>query len=118
MQSIWAFDREGRRLVSSTVVPVPRTLNNADRDYFQAQVPADAGTYIGDIVQARVGTLHFFVVSGRCTERPDGSFNGVIGITVLPDHFRQFYARLANGVADSFGLIRAAGSFPPRHPPL
>jgi two-component system NtrC family sensor kinase len=116
MQSIWAFDREGRPLVSSTVVPVPRTLNNADRDYFQAQVPADAGTYIGDIVQARVGTLHFFVVSGRRTERPDGSFNGVIGITVLPDHFRQFYARLANGVADSFGLIRADGSFLARYP--
>ncbi|HEX2555863.1 MAG TPA: ATP-binding protein [Microvirga sp.] len=116
MQSIWAFDRDGRPLVSSTILPVPRDLNNADRDYFRAQVPADAGTYIGDIVQARVGTLHFFVVSGRRTERPDGSFDGVIGITVLPDHFRQFYARLANGVADSFGLIRADGAFLARYP--
>ena len=116
MQSIWAFDRDGHPLVSSTVQPVPRNLDNSDRDYFRAQLPADAGTYIGDIVQARVGTLHFFVVSGRRTARPDGSFNGVIGITVLPDHFRQFYARLANGVADSFGLIRADGSFLARYP--
>ncbi len=116
MQSIWAFDAMGRPLVSSTILPVPRDLINADRDYFRAQVPADVGTYIGDVVEARVGTLRFFVVSGRRPEKPDGSFNGVIGVTVLPEHFRAFYGRLANGVADSFGLIRADGAFLARYP--
>ncbi len=116
MQSIWAFDRGGRPLVSSTVLPVPRDLDNSDRDYFRAQLDPATGTFIGDIVQARVGSLRFFVVSGRRTERPDGSFNGVIGITVLPDHFREFYARLSRGVADSFGLIRADGAFLARYP--
>jgi two-component system, NtrC family, sensor kinase len=94
MQSIWAFDRLGRPLVSSTIYPVPQDLNNADRDYFRAQIEANR-TFIGDIVQARVGSLRFFVISGRRTERPDGQFNGVIGITVLPDHFRDFYGRLS-----------------------
>jgi two-component system NtrC family sensor kinase len=106
MQSIWAFDRDGRPLVSSTIpagAPGPEQLR---RDYFRAHVTADAGTFIGDIVQARVGSARFFVVSGRRPERPDGSFNGVIGITVLPEHFREFYGRLARGVADSFGLLR------------
>ena len=116
MQSIWAFDREGRPLVSSTVVPVPPTLNNADRDYFRAQAERDAGTFIGDIVQARVGSWRFFVVSGRRPERPEGGFNGVIAISVLPDHFREFYGRLSRGVADSFGLIRADGAFLARYP--
>src|SRR4051812_30418500 len=88
MQSIWAFDREGRPLVSSTVLPVPPTLNNADRDYFQAQVARDAGTFIGDIVQARVGSWRFFVVSGRRAEPAQGVFNGVVAVSVLPDHFR------------------------------
>ena len=116
MQSIWAFDREGRPLVSSTVVPVPPTLNNADRDYFRAQVERDAGTFIGDIVQARIGSWRFFVVSGRRPERPEGGFNGIIAISVLPDHFREFYGRLSRGVADSFGLIRADGAFLARYP--
>jgi two-component system NtrC family sensor kinase len=121
MQAIWAFDRTGRPLVASTVLPVPRDLNNADRDYFRAQAARDAGTYIGDLVQARVGTLRFFVVSGRRPPGADGSFDGVVGITVLPEHFREFYARLAGpgpagGVADSFGLIRADGAFLARYP--
>ena len=43
IQSIWAFDGNRRPLVSSTVLPVPRELNNSDRDYFRAQVENDAG---------------------------------------------------------------------------
>jgi|1186.fasta_scaffold10068_1 two-component system, NtrC family, sensor kinase len=116
MQSIWAFDREGRPLLSSTVLSVPPTLNNADRDYFRAQVERDAGTFIGDIVQARVGSFRFFVISGRRPERPEGGFNGVIAVSVVPEHFREFYGRLARGVADSFGLIRADGAFLARYP--
>jgi two-component system, NtrC family, sensor kinase len=116
MQSIWAFDREGRPLLSSTVLSVPPTLNNADRDYFRAQVERDAGTFIGDIVQARVGSFRFFVISGRRPERPEGGFNGVIAVSVVPEHFREFYGRLSRGVADSFGLIRADGAFLARYP--
>lgn len=116
MQSIWAFARDGRPLVSSTIYPVPQTLNNADRDYFRAQLKSGAETFIGEIVEARVGTLRFFVVSGRRPETPDGGFNGVIGVTVLPEHFRQFYSRLSRGVADSFGLIRSDGAFLARYP--
>ena len=116
IQAIWAFNGEGRPLVASTVLPVPRDLNNADRDYFRAHAERDAGTFIGDIIQARIGTYRFFVVSGRRPVRPDGGFDGVVGVTVLPEHFREFYGRLARGVADSFGLIRADGAFLARYP--
>src|SRR5215217_1757018 len=118
MQSIWAFDHEGRPLVSSTVVPVPPTLNNADRDYFRAQVDRDAGIFIGDIIQARVGSFRFFVISGRRPERPEGGFNGVIAVSVVPEDFREFYGRLSRGVGDSFGLIRADGAFLARYPTM
>jgi two-component system NtrC family sensor kinase len=118
IQSIWAFGRDGRALVSSTVLPVPRDLNNADRDYFRAQAERDVGTFIGDMVQARVGDFRFFVVSGRRAEAAEGPFNGVIAVAVLPEHFRAFYGRLARGVADSFGLIRADGAFLARYPSL
>lgn len=116
MEAVWAFDRDGRPLVSSTVVPVPTGLNNSDRDYFRGQAEADSGTYIGDVVQARIGSKRFFVVSGRRTEASAGDFNGVVAFTVVPEHFREFYARLARGVADSFGLIRADGAFLARFP--
>ena len=51
-------------------------------------------------------------------QRLNGGFNGVIGITVLPDHFREFYGRLSRGVANSFGLIRADGIFLARYPAI
>ena len=116
VESIWAFDRFGRPLVTSTLVPVPANLNNSDRDYFRAHEGRSAGTFIGDVVQAKVGNLRFFVVSGRRPVGPDGAFNGVIGITVLPERVRDFYARLSGGLADFFGLIKDNGVFLARYP--
>ncbi|MGY2050092.1 ATP-binding protein [Methylobacterium sp. JK268] len=116
IQAIWAFDAAGHPLVSSTVRPVPRDLDNTDRDYFLAQRQDGAASFIGGILRAKVGGMRFFVVSARRPDRRDGGFDGVVAISVLPDHFRQFYARLARGVADSFGLIRADGAILARHP--
>jgi two-component system NtrC family sensor kinase len=116
IQAIWAFDAAGHPLVASTVTPVPVGLDNSDRDYFRAQIARDAGNFIGDVVQAKVGQFRFFVVSARRPERSDGAFNGVVAISVLPERLREFYARLARGVADSFGLIRSDGTFLARFP--
>jgi two-component system, NtrC family, sensor kinase len=115
IESIWAFDRAGRPLVSSTILPVPRDLDNSDRSYFRAQRDADYGTYIGEVVRARVGSLRFFVVSGRRTGEPAGRFNGVIGVTVMPEHFGEFYRKLSRG-HDSFTLTRSDGTFLARFP--
>ncbi len=108
IESIWAFDKNGRPLVSSTVLPVPRNLDNSDRGYFRAHAEVDAGIYIGEVVRARVGSLRFFVVSGRRGSERPGRFEGVIGVTVLPEHFVEFYRKLSRG-RDSFGLARADG---------
>ena len=115
IESIWAFDRDGHPLISSTILPVPRDLNNSDRSYFSAQKDADYGTYIGEVVRARVGSLRFFVVSGRRHGEPAGRFNGVIGVTVMPEHFIEFYRKLTRG-RDSFALVRADGTFLARFP--
>ena len=117
IEAIWMFDRSGRPLVSSTIHPLPQGLNNADRDYFKAQVAQDAGTYIGDVLTARIGGQVFFVVSRR---RPDagGAFNGVVAVTVPPKSLHDFYTQIAQGTALSAGLIRADGTFLARFPVL
>lgn len=117
IESIWVFDRDGRPLVSSTIFPVPGDLNNSDRDYFAAQVNGEAGTFIGKMITARVGGARFFVVSQRRTSS-DGAFNGVIAVSVSPEHFQNFYTRVAKGIADSLGMIRADGEFLARYPSL
>ncbi|WP_243368140.1 hybrid sensor histidine kinase/response regulator [Microvirga solisilvae] len=115
IEAIWAFDRDGRPLVSSTIFPVPPDLNNSDRDYFAAHVNGDAGTFIGKIITAKIGGFQFFVVSQR-RPSPDGAFNGVIAISVRPEHFQSFYFRVAQGFADSLGMIRTDGEFLARYP--
>lgn len=115
IEAIWVFDRDGRPLVSSTIYPVPFNLNNSDRDYFQAHVGKDSGTFIGKTITARIGGARFFVVSQR-RPSPDGAFNGIVAISVRPEHFQDFYVRISRGVADSIGLIRADGEFLARYP--
>ncbi len=117
IESIWAFDRDGYPLVSSTILPVPRNLNNSDRSYFRAQLDPAAETFVSEVVRARVGSLRFFVVSGRRMSEQAGRFNGVIGVTMMPDHFSEFYRKISRG-RDVFGLLRADGSFLARFPDI
>ena len=116
IESIWAFDRDGHPLVSSTILPVPRQLNNSDRSYFRAHTEAaGSGTYVSEVMRARVGAMRFFVVSGRRTGGELGRFDGVIGVTIAPGHFSEFYSKLARG-DDVFALVRADGAVLARWP--
>ena len=119
IESIWAFDSEGRPLVSSAVFPVPRTLSSAQRGYFLAQMANDHGTYVGEVTRAPapLGLRRFFMVSGRRLGPQVGRFDGVIGATVTPEHFLEFYRKLSRG-RDAFALVRAEGSVLARFPEL
>jgi two-component system NtrC family sensor kinase len=119
LQGIVILDRNGNPLVSSNVVPVPKNLNLADRDYFQAQLRRNAGTYVSAIHTPRMPGIntHFFSVSQR---RPTvgGVFNGIISIAVLPSYFEGFYARMSHDETSYFALARADGGFLARYPLL
>ena len=115
MESIWAFDKDGHPLVSSTIYPVPQSLNNSDRSYFAAQKNGDRGTFLGEVMKARVGSAWFFVVSSRRRSEVPGVFNGVVAITLQPAHFIEFYQKLSRG-RDSFALVRADGTLLARYP--
>lgn len=115
IEAIWVFDREGRPLISSTIYPVPRDLNNSERSYFAAQKDFSTETYISEVIRAKIGTLSFFVVSGRRQNNDARAFNGIIAVTVMPGHFSEFYGKLSRG-HDAFGLVRADGPVLARYP--
>ncbi|MET0675234.1 MAG: ATP-binding protein [Bradyrhizobium sp.] len=118
MKSVWVFDTQGRAVVNSLIYPAP-DVNFADRDYFQAHINANAGTFISAtlIPRAPYQGASFFGVSRR---RPsaDGSFTGVTQASLLPEYFESFYARLGRDAGSYFALRRADGSTLARFPSL
>ena len=115
VQSIWGFGRDGTALVSSTVLPVFRTLNNSDREYFRALRDGGGPLYVDKNVRAKVGDFTFFVVS-RPRARQNNEFNGIVALTLPPTSLDQFYERLAHGTAMAAGLLRSDGSVLARYP--
>jgi two-component system NtrC family sensor kinase len=118
MKSVWVFDAQGRAVVNSLIYPAPE-LNFADRDYFQAHIGTDIGTFIGAALTPRAPYQgsNFFGVSRR---RPsaDEVFTGVVQSSLLPEYFESFYARIGRDAGSYFALRRADGSTLARFPPL
>ncbi|HEX5508543.1 MAG TPA: ATP-binding protein [Pseudolabrys sp.] len=117
LRGIAIISRDGHALVTSNSFPVPKDTTFADRDYFQAQKDKIAGTYISDIHHPRMGGLdaYFFTLSHRRT-LPDGTFDGVISVAVLPTYFEKFYARMAHSEGDYLAMVRSDGGFLARFP--
>src|SRR5512135_959477 len=115
VDGILVVDKDGKTLVSSAIYPVPASAGVADRDYFLAQKDRDAGTYVGEILQARVRQGAFFAVSRR---RPlvTGEFSGVVMVSLVPAEFTEFYRRLADDTGASFSLARKDGAILARYP--
>ncbi|MBB5048918.1 two-component system NtrC family sensor kinase [Rhodopseudomonas rhenobacensis] len=118
VKSLWIFDSRGRALVSSLGHPPP-TTDYSDRDYFQAHVERDVGTFIGQILRPRLpgAGAPFFSVSRR---RPpsDGRFTGVIQASLLPDYFEGFFAKISREAGGYAALVREDGSILARHPAI
>jgi two-component system, NtrC family, sensor kinase len=113
--AIFIADKDGRALVSSAIYPLPADTSVTDRDYFQAQVMHNAGTYVGALLQSRATNERFFGVSRR---RPavDGQFNGIILVSIVPKVFTEFYKKLAGEDTTSFSLTKSNGAILARYP--
>jgi two-component system NtrC family sensor kinase len=118
MKSIWLFDTRGRTLVNSTIYPAPE-IDFSDRDYFKVHVAADVGTYIGTALAPRPPNqgANFFSVSRRRFNEA-GVFSGVTQVSVLPDYFANFSARIGRDPGSYFALRRADGALLARFPVL
>jgi len=117
LYAILLVGRDGRLLVASMLASVPAEIVFNDRDYFQAQVEHDAGTYVSDMRSARLPGIggDFFDLSRRL-ESPDGSFNGVIAVAVRPAYFEDFYALIGKNAGSFFALVRSDGAYLARYP--
>jgi two-component system NtrC family sensor kinase len=117
IKSVWIFDKHGRALVNSLAYPAP-TIDFSDRDYFKAHIDRDIGIYVGEVLRPRppYGGSPFFGVSRRRSS-PDGSFNGVIQASILPEYFSGFYAKISREAGSYASLIRDDGLILARFPP-
>jgi two-component system NtrC family sensor kinase len=116
IKSIWIFERNGHALVNSLAYPAP-SIDFSDRDYFKAHVERDIGVYIGEVLRPRppYGGAPFFGVSRRRSS-PDGSFNGVIQASILPEYFTGFYEKISREPGSYASLIRDDGLILARYP--
>ena len=115
VNEIWIIDAEGHPLASSYSFPALSGLDLSDRDYFRAQLKNGAGQYIGGVLTPRVMNARFFAVS-RKRINVDGSFAGIVMISVRPEDFHDFYGRLGRLKGSNYAMIREDGLVIARYP--
>jgi two-component system NtrC family sensor kinase len=117
LQGIVAIDRNGRPLVSSTILPLPPQGDLSDRDYFQAHRSQNIGTHVSGVLTPRwTGLDTYFFNLSRRRASPDGPFRGVIAVAVLPGYFDEFYSRIGRSPGSYYAMAREDGVFLARYP--
>jgi diguanylate cyclase (GGDEF)-like protein/PAS domain S-box-containing protein len=102
------FDASGNVVDSS--VPTGR-INVADREYFKLHAAQDSGLLdISKPVVAR-GSGRSVILLSRRINNPDGSFAGVVSVSVAPDYFTQFYSEADLGSNGSLELVGLDGTY-------
>jgi diguanylate cyclase len=88
-----------------------RLLNLSDRDYFRRQAAHDTGALdISEPVVGRSSGLPLIQLSRRLNHR-DGSFAGIVLLSVTPDYFTGFYAEIDLGAQGSLNFVGVDGIF-------
>jgi signal transduction histidine kinase len=115
VDALWVLDSEGRTLASSSRFPAAIELDVTDRDYFWVHLGKGPRTFVGEVLAPRIGRQPFFAVSRR-RNHIDGSFAGVIVMSVLPADFHKFYQRLAVLKGSNYTVVREDGAVLVRYP--
>jgi two-component system NtrC family sensor kinase len=115
--SLFVIAADGSLPLTTREFPSP-PVSFSDRDYFIAHKDRDAGFFIGRGYIGRISEAPIFNFSIR-RNRPEGTFNGVIGSSGNVDYFHNFYKTLGNA-ADEFTvvLLRSDGEILARYPTL
>lgn len=85
-------------------------FNVADREMFQLHATRDTGLLdIGKPVSSRVSGRPTILMSRRLN-RPDGTFAGIVVLSVTPDYFIEFYREADVGAHGSLALFGLDGT--------
>lgn len=115
VQSYWITDETGVVRATSQEWPV-RALKVADREYFRIHAEGRREIHVGPRLLGRIRQNEvFFTVSHRM-EKPDGSFQGVAQVSILPSYFSAFYRSALARPGDVILLLREDGSVLAREP--
>lgn len=114
VQSYWLADANGRVRVSTLRWPAPE-LNVADRDYFVPHQNGNNGLHVSTRLAGRLNPEIFFALSHRA-EAHDGTFLGVVQVSMRPAYFESFYASIATRPGVEVMLVRNDGEVLVRHP--
>lgn len=102
------LDEHGNSIMDSAEV-VPRPFNGADRDYFRIHAERPhAGLFVGEPAQSRLNGM-WGISASRRFNKPDGSFGGVISVSIEPEYFLAFFRDAAIGAGNSLTLYHASG---------
>jgi len=114
--SILVLDASGD-IVLDSGSDAPRKANFADRKYFTVhRDDPRAGLYISDPYQSRLRNGSLSIALSRRLSRPDGSFNGIVMLSINLEYFRRLLAGLSLGPHGSVSLISRDGTMIMRQP--
>ncbi len=69
-------------------------VNLADRDYFTAQRERSVGMFLSDPIRSRVRDGHYSIAISRRVTEHDGSFGGIVMLTLRLAYFQQLFDRI------------------------
>lgn len=112
--SVWIFDANAD-LALSSVKPSGMVLNVRDREYFTALANSRGHLFISPVITGRLTGGLLFPMALRL-EEPDGTFKGVVALSIRAEYFLDFYRKLRPEASSVFTLSRLDGSMVLRWP--
>jgi signal transduction histidine kinase/CheY-like chemotaxis protein len=115
VENVWVLDEDGKALATGKVFPAPSGVDYADRAYFIAHRDGKVQRFVSEALRGKVRGTEFFQYSER-RQKPDGSFTGIVAVSISPSYFAEQFARASNGKDFTASIIRADGEFLARFP--
>ncbi len=115
VENVWVLDEQGAPLVTARTYPLPAGLNYSDRAYFIAHRDSGAQRSVSQPTRGRLTDLEYFQYSERRLQ-PDGSFGGVVVVSISPAYFSNQFSRASDAKGFTASIIRADGQILARYP--
>ncbi|GAB3456228.1 hybrid sensor histidine kinase/response regulator [Massilia terrae] len=116
VNSVGVVDARGHPLLTSLGFPAPGRVDLSDRDFFVALRDGYPGVYVsGALIGKHSGEPFFSLAHAR--RKPDGSFGGIVQVSLDPQYLDAFYREVATSEDDmAVTMLSEEGSLIARFP--